>query len=107
MPAASVSTPPICTNVSTRYSQSSVANEVANQVKFIHAHQIAKKIIAYEVMPCTKSPSLSAWCNCAEATLIATTNTRSKNSSSMLAVRCGSCGSRGCMRPRRNRPRLF
>ncbi|CNL09451.1 Uncharacterised protein [Mycobacterium tuberculosis] len=39
-------TPAICTKVAIRYSQSSVSNEVANQVKFIHAHQIAKKSIA-------------------------------------------------------------
>jgi hypothetical protein len=45
MPAAITSTPAICTIVTTRYSQSSTSNDVANQVKFIHAHQIAKKII--------------------------------------------------------------
>ena len=33
--------------VVTRYSQSSVSNAEANQVKFIHAHQMAKKIMAY------------------------------------------------------------
>lgn len=32
--------------VSTRYSQSSVANDVANQVKFIHAHQMPKNTTA-------------------------------------------------------------
>lgn len=39
-------TPAIWTNVAMRYGQSSVSNDVANQVKFIHAHQIAKKSIA-------------------------------------------------------------
>ena len=42
-PAASTSTPAICTKVATRYSQSSVSKDVANQVKLIHAHQMAKK----------------------------------------------------------------
>ena len=46
MPAAKTRTPPIWTNVVTRYSQSSVSKEVANQVKFIQAHQIAKNTIA-------------------------------------------------------------
>lgn len=45
-PVASTSTPPICTIVVSRYSQSSTSNAEANQVKFIHAHQMAKKIIA-------------------------------------------------------------
>ncbi|MCI1664391.1 MAG: hypothetical protein LKI23_05500 [Bifidobacterium crudilactis] len=33
--------------VITLYSQSSVAKDVANQEKFIHAHQMAKNTIAY------------------------------------------------------------
>lgn len=45
-PAARTRTPAIWTIVVRRYSQSSVSKAEANQVKFIHAHQIAKKIIA-------------------------------------------------------------
>lgn len=33
-----------------------MSKEVANQVKFIHAHQTAKNTIAYDVTPCRKSP---------------------------------------------------
>lgn len=44
-PAASTSAPPIWTMVRMRYSQSSLSNALANHVKFIHAHQIAKNSI--------------------------------------------------------------
>jgi hypothetical protein len=44
-PAASTSTPLICSMVSKRYGTSSVSYADANQVKFIHAHQMAKNTI--------------------------------------------------------------
>ena len=44
-PAASTRTPLICSMVSRRYGTSSVSYAEANQVKFIHAHQIAKNTI--------------------------------------------------------------
>src|SRR6478672_2995990 len=43
-------------------------------------------------------PSASPWCHCAAALAMATTKTRSKKSSSGVATRCASCGSRGSMR---------
>ena len=95
MPAASTSTPPIWTNVSSRYSQSSAPKDVANQVKFIHAHQIAKNTSAYDRRPAATCSSISEWCSEAAAMLTATTKTRSKNSSRDVAVRPGSSGSRG------------
>ena len=51
-PAASTRTPAIWTIVITRYSQSSVSKAEANQVKFIHAHQIAKNTMRYDRTPC-------------------------------------------------------
>ncbi len=44
-PAASTSTPAICTSVVSRYTPSSTSYADANQVKFIHAHQMAKNTI--------------------------------------------------------------
>ncbi len=41
-PAVTTSTPAIWTNVSKRYTTSSVSYAEANHVKFIHGHQIAK-----------------------------------------------------------------
>src|SRR6478735_6875323 len=43
-------------------------------------------------------PSVRPWCHWAAAPAMATTKTRSKNSSSGVATRCVSCGSRGCIR---------
>src|SRR6476469_3993788 len=43
-------------------------------------------------------PSARPWCHWAAAPAMATTKTRSKNSSSGVATRCVSCGSRGCIR---------
>ncbi len=45
-PAAITSAPAICTRTASRYGTSSVSNADANHVKFIHAHQSAKKTIA-------------------------------------------------------------
>lgn len=64
-----------------------MSNAVANQAKFIHAHQMAKNSIANDVSPCSTCPALNAWCSWADALLTATTNTRSKNNSSELATR--------------------
>jgi hypothetical protein len=44
-PAAMTSEPAICTSTSSRYGTSSVSYAEANQVKFIHAHQMAKNVI--------------------------------------------------------------
>jgi hypothetical protein len=44
-PAARMSAPAICTNTASRYGTSSQSYAEANQVKFIHAHQMAKKTI--------------------------------------------------------------
>ena len=96
------STPPICTIVMTRYSQSSESNADAKQVKFIHAHQMAKKIMAYASTVAAACPSTTPWCRFCEAWETAMTNTRSKKISRELATRCCSCGSRLDMRMRPN-----
>ena len=44
-PAARISAPVICTNTASRYGTSSQSYAEANQVKFIHAHQMAKNTI--------------------------------------------------------------
>src|SRR5690242_13750148 len=48
-----------------------------------------------------RCPWARPWCHCAAALAMATTKTRSKSSSSGVATRCGSWGSRGCMRRER------
>ncbi|SHU91549.1 Uncharacterised protein [Mycobacteroides abscessus subsp. abscessus] len=96
-PAAMVSAPAICTKVVNRYSQSSVSKALANQVKFIQAHQMAKNPIAYPMSPWVKWPSAQKWCRLPDARDTATTKTRSNSSSSGVDARCGSAGSRDTM----------
>ena len=50
-PAASTSTPAICTSVSRRYRASSTSNADANQVKLTQAHQTAANTIANDPIP--------------------------------------------------------
>ena len=80
-----------------------MSNDVANQVKFIHAHQIAKNTTAKWMRPSHTWSSVREWCSWTAAVLIAMTKTRSKNSSRLDAARCGSCASRGRMGRSRKR----
>ena len=87
-------TPTICTIVASRNAQSSVSYAEANQEKLIHAQQIAKIAKPKAVSPAAKWPSASKCANCSPATPNATTKVRSYNSSSGVAARCRSFGSR-------------
>ena len=95
MPAATVSAPPIWTRVMTRYNQSSLSYADANQVKFSQPHQTAKNAITK--LPTAPQPWWwPIWsARPIEASDTATTKVRSKKSSSGVAARCDSCGSRG------------
>src|SRR5699024_11701941 len=71
-------------------------------VKFIHDQQIAKKIIRYVASPSPRRPAVTVSCRDVAAMLTAMTKTRSKNSSSELAARPLSAGSRGRIGTSRN-----
>ena len=59
-------------------------------MKPIHAHQMAKNTMRYATTPSPAWFSATSWCSSAAACATATTKQRSKNSSSGVAVRCGS-----------------
>ena len=74
----------------------------ANQVKFIHAHQIAKNTIRYGPTPRERVAVLGdVSASCAATWAIATTNVRSNSSSSGLETRCASSVVRPDMRTRK------
>jgi hypothetical protein len=66
----------------------------ANQVKFIQAHQIPKKTIAYATTAWPTCPAATSWASSAAARETATTKVRSKSSSSGVDARCSSSAAR-------------
>src|SRR5580693_9351747 len=97
-PAARTSTPIICTMVAIRNTQSSVSYADENHEKLIQAQQIAKLAKPKPTRPAMKWPSASteAASEAARPKLVA--NVKSNRSSSGVAARCVSCGSRPRMR---------
>src|ERR671917_401631 len=93
-PAAKTRTPAICANTSRRKAASSGSYADANQVKFIHAHQMAKNTRGNATSASAAPPPTSKWCIVLDAWATATTKVRSKNSSSGVEARCCSSGSR-------------
>jgi hypothetical protein len=63
MPDARSNAPEICTKTSSRYGTSSQSYAEANQVKAIHAHQMAKKTMRYPPRPSSGCDSAIAWCS--------------------------------------------
>jgi hypothetical protein len=84
--------------VRTRYVTSSVSYDDANQVKFIHAHQIAKNTCRNGTTWAWPAAIVCASCSVTAAT--ATTKVRSNSSSSWLDTRCGSSIGRAVIRTR-------
>src|SRR5260221_12093384 len=97
-PAASTSTPIICTMVTMRNSQSSVSYAEENHEKLIQAQQIAKLAKPKPTRPAMKWPSASTEADSEAARPKLVANVKSNRSSSGVAARCASCGSRPAMR---------
>src|SRR5216683_3670613 len=97
-PAASTSTPIICTMVTSRVTQSSVSYAEENHEKLIQAQQIAKLAKPKPTRPAMKWPSASTGATSEAARPKQVANVKSNRSSSGVAARCVSCGSRPRMR---------
>src|SRR5579864_4852414 len=97
-PAASTSTPIICTMVTMRNSQSSVSYAEENHEKLIQAQQMARLAKPNPTRPAMTWPSASteAASEAARPKLVA--NVKSNRSSSGVTARCASCGSRPVIR---------
>ncbi len=87
-------TPNICTIVASRKTQSSVSYADANQVKLIQAHDTAYVAKAKPITPSQTWSWARKLASSSAATPNPMTNVRSKSSSSGVAARCTSCGSR-------------
>ena len=77
-----------------------MSKDDANQVWFIHAHQIAKNTCRKGTSESSAWPVSMACAKWLVRAATATTNVRSNSSSSWLAVRCGSSIERAVMRMR-------
>ncbi len=78
--------------------QSSVSYAEANQVKLIHAQETANVAKQKPTIPSLTWSSASAWASWSAAAPKAMTKVRSKSSSSGVAARPLSCGSRPTIR---------
>ena len=87
-------TPTICTIVVRRYTQSSVSYAEANHAKLIQAHDTANVAKQNPTIPALTWPAARRWASSSAAVPNAITNARSNSSSSGVAVRPRSCGSR-------------
>ena len=87
-------TPTICTIVVSRYTQSSVSYAEANHAKLIQAHDTANVAKQNPTIPSLTWPAARRWASSSAAVPNAITNVRSNSSSSGVAVRPVSRGSR-------------